>query len=221
MMVQNFARSLVFAVLLASLAAFVSCATTGTTKKPAGASVKKEPPGAKASPAAGKKAKPAELVATRIAGGEYELQLRSGKLVGSRGGDLPMAMDQYGMRMQTTSTYALVNPKTGKMVGTAESAITKSLVAPDGSLRAERKIEVASDGRRILVQEDTTETFPTRRYILFEQKGDGTFQTFYLAPPVDPIPEDQVIKYNYTLPWIHFGDAGFSYYPKFEMPFNR
>lgn len=132
-----------------------------------------------------------------------------------------MAMDQYGMRAQTTSTYALVNTKTGKTVGTAESAFTKAFVAPDGSLRHERKIEVSSDGRRILVQEDTTETYPTRRYIFFEQKGNGTFQTFYLAPPVDPIPEDQVIKYNYTLPWISFGDAGFSYYPKFEMPFNR
>lgn len=210
------AKNFSLPLLLAGLAAlgFTSCATSG-------APAKKSPPGAAAKVPPGKKPAPSELIATRIAGGVYELQLRPGKLVGARGGDLPLSMDQYGMRAQTTSTYTLVNTKTGRTVGTAESALTKAFVAPNGTLRTERRIEISPDGRRILVQEDTTETFPTRRYILFEQNGDGTFQTFYLAPPVDPIPEDQVIKYNYTLPWIRFGDAGFSYYPKFEMPFNR
>ncbi|CAN5709479.1 hypothetical protein BH09VER1_BH09VER1_44140 [soil metagenome] len=215
-------RPILLAALLASLAA---CATTqpAAKKTPAATTNKKAPPPPAATTP--KKAPPAKptlppgVIATKVSGTPYELQLKPGNPAPHHGGELPMSMEQYGTRAGTSSAYTLVNTQTGKTVGQAESAITKGHISR-GAITSDRKIEVASDGR-ILVQEDTTESFPTRRYILFAPKSSGTFQTYYLAPPVTPIPEYEIEKYNYTLPWIHFNDPGFSYYSKFDIPFNR
>ena len=114
----------------------------------------------------------------------------------------------------------VIDLSAGKVVGQAESAIVKGNLA-NGIPRTERRVELSPDGKSILVQDDVSEAYPSRRYILFELKPDGTFETFYLAPPIVPIPEGQVSKVNYTLPWIHFNDPGFAYYPRFQVPFNR
>ncbi len=157
----------------------------------------------------------------RIAGSPYELDLKPGNNVGKVTGTLPKDMAQYGIRMQTTSVYTLVDIRTGQTVGTAESAFTKTNLT-GGALLSERRIETSPDGHQILVQDDvSTGSFPSRRYILFEQKPDGAFTTTYLAPPNVSNPYIVSLKNNYTLPWIHLNDPDFPNYPRFATPFNR
>lgn len=160
------------------------------------------------------------LTKYRIAGTAYELDLKPGSFVGKVSGTLPRDMAQYGIRMQTTSVYSLVDTRAAQVVGTAESAYTKANLTA-GVVLNERRVEVSPDGRQILVQDDVSSSFPSRRYILFEQKPDGAFSTVYLAPPNVSNPYAMSLKNNYTLPWIHLNDPDFATYPRFATPFNR
>ena len=162
----------------------------------------------------------ASLAKYRVVGTAYELDLKPGSFVGKVTGAVPKEMAQYGIRMQTTSVYSLVDARTGKVVGTAESAYTKSNLTA-GVVLSERRVEASPDGRQILVQDDVSSSFPSRRYILFEQRPDGTFSTVYLAPPNVSNPYAVSLKNNYTLPWIHLNDPDFAGYPRFALPFNR
>ncbi|CAN5709577.1 hypothetical protein BH09VER1_BH09VER1_44150 [soil metagenome] len=182
---------------LAALA-LASCATPKPAAKPQGASLSKYP----------------------IAGTAYELDLKPGNYVGKVTAPLPKDMASYGIRMQTTSVYDLVDTRTGKVVGTAESAFTKANLT-GGAVLSERRVEASADGRQILVQDDISVSFPSRRYILFEAKPDGTFTTTYLAPPNVTNPYGPTTKTFYTLPWIHLNDPDFATYPRFPTPFNR
>lgn len=156
---------------------------------------------------------------TKIEKAVVVLDLKLGDPVG-KPGQVSEIMAQLGPRDQTTSVYTLTDTTTKRTVGQAESALSRKYVA-NGVLRGERRIEASPGGERILIQEEVKDTVPARRYILFQRKADGTYDTWYLGPAVVPIPEEQIVDVNYTLPWIHLTDPGFDAILRFKTPFSR
>ncbi len=152
----------------------------------------------------------------RVGQSPYELDLAAGQRV-MDGAELPKAMQKYGTRARTTSVYSLVDTRSGSVVGRAESALTSY----NGRISGSRKMEISPDGGSILIEEEVSDASPSGRYILFLRRGEGTFATWYLAPPYRMLPKNEVYEFDYALPVIHLTDPAFATYPRFSVPFNR
>lgn len=151
-----------------------------------------------------------------LLGGTLRLHLEIGDSTATP--DEDFTYHGLGRRESTSSHYTLIDSRNQKVLGTAESSITKQKFE-EGLFYGYRMITVAHKSGDVLIAEDVSDASPWRRYIYLQRKGDGHYRTFYLAPPFVHIVSPGAEFQDYP-PSIHMEDENFSKFPRSTTPFT-